>query len=131
MKRAPWRRFLPGEVTMTERRKTKRVPFSFQVRYKTLHEFYTNFAHDLGERGIFIHVDEPPELFSKVEVEFCPPDSNEVIHVEGEVQRVDPATEEKRAGIYVEFQDLTPEERNRINEIIRHLQQRSTNESND
>lgn len=115
---------------MTERRKTKRVPFSYQVRFKTLHDFYTNLAHDLGERGIFIHVDDdPPQLFSKVEVEFCPPNSNEAIHVLGEVQRVDEAKEGKKAGIYVEFQDLTPEERNRINEIIRNLQQSSKPES--
>jgi uncharacterized protein (TIGR02266 family) len=103
-----------------ERRKHERVQAVVEVSLTSEHNFYTGFTQDISEGGVFI---AGIDLFPiGTPVEFALRLGTGAIVLTGVVRWVrepGPDTEEAMPGIGVEFIDLHPVVKDRINEFIR------------
>jgi type IV pilus assembly protein PilZ len=111
----------PARPAGVERRRSSRVELVVRVDYKTVDELFSEFARNINEGGLYVETDTPPELGSAVALEFQIPGSDEPIQVMGRVVRTSEGTVEEPPGMGIEFEDLTAQSRELINELVRNL----------
>lgn len=105
-----------------ERRKTDRVGLVVRVTYQSVDELFSEFARNINEGGIFIETDSPQQPGSEVELQFKLPGSDELIQVAGTVVRsTNGGGTDDSPGMGIEFGNLNPGARQRINQLIRQL----------
>ncbi len=99
-----------------ERRRAPRIVLKTEVSFSSESNFYTGFADNISEGGIFIATYHPAELGTQMEIEFSLPDSNEPIKVQAEVRwaREQDAGEDASPGLGLRFLDLDENDRQRI-----------------
>ncbi len=110
----------PDVETEVERRKSPRTPLVVRVSYGTVDSFFSEFASNVNEGGLFIETESPPPPDTKVSLHFQLPGSDEPVRTEGRVAWIREGGEEP-PGMGVEFEHLTPADRARINELVRGL----------
>ena len=120
MSRAMARETDPGGPTL-ERRKSHRADWVVRVEYRTVDELFSEFARNINEGGIFIETDAPHEPGTTVDLQFRLPASDEPVRVRGTVVRVTQGTPGEPAGVGIEFEDLDPDTRQQINDLVRGL----------
>ena len=98
-----------------ERRKSERAPVVVRVDYTTVDEFFSEFTQNINEGGLFIETESPLEPESKVQLQFDLPGTDEPVKATGRVVRVEPT------GMALEFDDLDPGTRDRINQLVKSL----------
>ena len=104
-----------------ERRRTDRAPVVVRIEYSTVDALFSDFTRNINEGGIFVETEEPIPLDEKVDLKLRLPVSNELVHVQGRVVRVEQATATSAAGIAVEFGQLDARARELINAAVRRL----------
>ena len=104
-----------------ERRRTDRAPVVVRIEYSTVDALFSDFTRNINEGGIFVETEESIPLDEKVDLKLHLPVSNELVHVQGRVVRVEPATATSAAGIAVEFGQLDARARELINAAVRRL----------
>jgi type IV pilus assembly protein PilZ len=104
-----------------ERRRFARVDLVVRVDYKTIDELFSEFARNINEGGLYVETDTPPELGSAVALEFKIPGNEEPIQVMGRVVRISEGNHQEPQGMGIEFEDLTSQSRELINELVRNL----------
>jgi type IV pilus assembly protein PilZ len=104
-----------------ERRRTERAELIVRVDYATVDELFSEFTRDINEGGLFIETAKPRPAGTEVRMQFHLPGSDEILQTIGRVVRITPGDEESPPGMGIEFDDLTTEDRQKINEIIRSL----------
>lgn len=104
-----------------ERRRTERAPVVVRIEYATVDALFSDFTRNINEGGIFVETEEPIPLDEKVDLKLRLPVSNELVHVQGRVVRVEQATATSAAGIAVEFEQLDARARDLINAAVRRL----------
>ena len=104
-----------------ERRRTDRAPVVVRIEYSTVDALFSDFTRNINEGGIFVETEESVPLDEKVDLKLRLPVSNELVHVQGRVVRVEPATATSAAGIAVEFGQLDARARELINAAVRRL----------
>lgn len=109
----------------SERRRTNRASVTVRIAYATVDEMFSEFTRDINEGGLFIETDKPHQAGTEVSMQFHLPGSDEVVQTIGRVVRVSNGGDSSPSGMGIEFDELTTEERGRIDAIIRALRANS------
>ncbi|MEM9175644.1 MAG: TIGR02266 family protein [Myxococcota bacterium] len=104
-----------------DRRRSERAPITVRIDYATVDELFSEFTRDINEGGLFIETDQPPDPGTEVTMQFRLPGSGEALKTVGRVVRVTPAVLGRPGGMGIEFDELTPDDRRRIDQIVRNL----------
>lgn len=108
--------------TTAERRRTPRSAMVVRVAYSTVDALFSEFTRNVNEGGLFIETETPPPAETRVALEFKLPGSDEPIQARGRVAWIRGASpEEGPAGMGVEFEQLGPDARSRIDALVRQL----------
>ena len=110
-----------AEGPVLERRQSERADLVVRVEYKSVDEFFSEFARNINEGGIFIETDTPSEQGSSVDLQFRLPGSGEPVCARGTVVRVSEGDADDPPGMGIEFEELDGATRDRINELVRKL----------
>ena len=92
-----------------------------RVDYQTVDEFFSEFARNINEGGLFVESETPHPLGTRVDLQFQLPGSDEPVQVTGSVVRTSPGSADEPPGMGIEFDDLDAQTRQRINELVRRL----------
>ena len=109
------------EPVGAERRRFNRTDLLVQVEYSTIDEIFSEFTRDINEGGLFIETEKPRPTGTEVALRFNLPGSAEPLQTVGRVVWVRSASSQIPAGMGIEFDDLSKEDRDRINMMIRSL----------
>ncbi len=106
-----------------DKRRFKRVKHVFRVDYSTPEALFNEFADDISEGGLFIKTKTPLPIGSEIILEFVLPLLEEPIRVRGRVEWHTelPWVRKRIPGMGVSFQDLSPADKEKINEVVRRL----------
>ena len=104
-----------------ERRRSDRAGLIVRVDYSTIDELFSEFTRDINEGGLFIETEKPRPTGTEVSLHFNLPGSEESVKTTGIVVRVSDGSEGDVPGMGIEFEELPPEARGRINQLIRAL----------
>jgi uncharacterized protein (TIGR02266 family) len=110
----------------SERRRTNRAPVTVRIAYATVDEMFSEFTRDINEGGLFIETENPHPPGTEVSMQFHLPGSTEIVQTIGRVVRVSNGDAAGPPGMGLEFDELTPDDRTRIDRIIRALRASSS-----
>lgn len=120
---------------MSEHRRSPRHRLNFKVIFDDGESYSAGEVEDISETGLYLHTSTaiPPDSILRFE----PADKDEddaLFEVAARVVRCDSLTERTDTtsdlmGIAVEFVAMTPEEKKRVGEMIRHLEVRKRQRS--
>ncbi len=106
---------------LSERRRSMRTQFLVRVDYSTVDEMFSEFTRDINEGGLFIETDQPRPTGTIVSMQFNLPGGDEPIRTQGMVVRISDGEDGQTPGMGIEFDDLSDEDRQRIDQLIRTL----------
>lgn len=109
------------EETGAERRRFNRTDLLVRIEYSTIDEMFSEFTRDINEGGLFIETEKPRPTGTEVAMRFNLPGSKEPLQTTGRVAWVRSAADDEPAGMGIEFDELSDEDRVRINTMIRSL----------
>lgn len=104
-----------------ERRRARRSDLTVRIDYATVDEIFSEFTRDINEGGLFIETEKPHQPGTEVSMQFHLPGSEEVVETVGRVVRVSPGSPGMPPGMGIEFDELTPDDRRKIDRIVRAL----------
>ncbi len=114
-----------------ERRTSPRADIVIRVNYQTVDSLFSEFARNINDGGIFVETETPQPIGTNVELEFKLPGADRPIEVVGNVVRsvgVDQVESDGIAGMGIEFENLSSDACQQINEIIQKLRSNSATE---
>lgn len=112
---------LPEDVVnrmIVERRNFPRIPVSLEVSFRDGEEVLSSYLFDLGQGGLFIGSREPLPVGCAVHLSFCLPGDGVSLAVAGTVIWQKDAREAVRPGMGVRFDDMSREDRERIDSFL-------------
>ncbi len=115
-----------AKVSDDDRRRAGRAGVTVRVDYATVDEMFSEFTRDINEGGIFIETEKPHQPGTEVSMQFHLPGSNEVVQTLGRVVRVSTGDVATPAGMGIEFDELTSDDRAKIDLIVRALRAEGT-----
>jgi type IV pilus assembly protein PilZ len=107
-----------------ERRGAPRAAIELNVEYKRLNTFFADYTRNISKGGTFIRTDRPLELKTEFVFALTVRGLAEPLRLRGRVKWVVPpaqATADSPAGMGIEFQYSTDEERNATEAIVERL----------
>ncbi len=104
-----------------ERRRHERVALKIPVDYTSVDAFFTEFSSNVNEGGMFVEMENAPELGTQVQLQFDLPGHNESIQVEGRIAWMSDGKDGSPPGVGIEFQNLPSDVRETINRVVRKL----------
>ena len=110
----------PTRKQVEERRRHSRVGLKIPVDYTSVDAFFSEFSANINEGGMFVEMENAPELGTQVALQFDLPGHDEV-QVEGRVAWISDGKDGSPAGVGIEFQNLAYDVRETINGIVRKL----------
>lgn len=105
----------------TDRRRANRAGVTVRIDYATVDEMFSEFTRDINEGGLFIETEKPHQPGTEVSMQFHLPGSAEALRTIGRVVRVTSGSVGVPAGMGIEFDELTPDDRVKIDHIVRRL----------
>jgi len=118
----------PDFIDAIERRASPRADVVIRVNYQTVDSLFSEFARNINDGGVFIETDAPQPIGTNIELEFKLPGADRPVEVIGNVVRsvgVDQIAPNEIAGMAIEFENLSSDARQQINEIIQKLRSES------
>ena len=109
----------------SNRRRADRAGVTVRIDYATIDEIFSEFTRDISEGGVFIETDKPHQLGTEVSMQFHLSCGREVLQTLGRVVRVRTGSEASPPGMGIEFDELSSEDRSKIDRIVRALRARS------
>jgi uncharacterized protein (TIGR02266 family) len=109
-----------------DRRRARRAGVTVRIAYATVDEMFSEFTRDINEGGLFIETEKPHPPGTEVSMQFHLPGSNEVLSTVGRVVRVSSGDVGMPPGMGIEFDELTADDRIKIDEIVRALRAEGT-----
>jgi uncharacterized protein (TIGR02266 family) len=109
--------------TLIERRRSPRATVVVRVSYSTVDSLFSDFTRDVNEGGMFIETENPAPFDTLVSLQVRLPGSDEPVRARGRVVRTSRGEGGEPPGMGVEFEELDPGARARINELVRQLRQ--------
>ena len=107
-----------------DRRKTERENIKVPVDYSAVDAFFSEFTTNINEGGMFVETETPPPLDTTVQLQVRLPDLERPIKIGGRVAWISDGKSGSPPGMGIEFQDLTPQIRTTINDLVRRLRQK-------
>lgn len=104
-----------------ERRRSLRTDLIVRVDYSTVDELFSEFTRDINEGGLFIETEKPQAQGTEVTMHFNLPGSDQTVRTVGRVVRVTAGDAMNPPGMGIEFEELSPDDRRRIDALIRSL----------
>lgn len=104
-----------------DRRRADRSALTVRIDYATVDEIFSEFTRDINEGGLFIETEKPHLPGTEVSMQFHLPGSDEVVETIGRVVRVSRGSTGTPPGMGIEFDELHPEDRKKIDRIVRAL----------
>ena len=104
-----------------ERRRSERADLIVRVDYATVDEMFSEFTRDINEGGLFIETEKPKSIGTEVTMRFNLPGSEDGIETVGRVVRISAGDDSMPPGMGIEFDELTDDDRARIDAIVRAL----------
>lgn len=104
-----------------DRRLHERENLKIPVDYSAVDAFFSEFTTNINEGGMFIETDTPAPLDSEVQLQFRLPNLERPVKVSGRVAWISDGKGESPPGMGIEFQELAPEVRRTINDLVRQL----------
>lgn len=114
-----------------ERRRFDRTDLLVRIEYSTIDEIFSEFTRDINEGGLFIETETPRATGTEVAMRFNLPGSSDPLQTVGRVAWVRSATTDAPAGMGIEFDELSEDDRTRINAMIRSLRNRPSEPNGD
>lgn len=108
-----------------DRRRTLRTELIVRVAYSTVDEMFSEFTRDINEGGLFIETEKPKPTGTEVTLNFNLPGSAQSVSTTGRVVHVTSGDGVTPPGMGIEFEDLSPDDRARIDALIRSLRSES------
>lgn len=108
-----------------DRRRHLRTELIVRVDYATIDELFSEFTRDINEGGLFIETEKPQPAGTEVTMHFNLPGSDETLSTVGRVAHVTSGDDVMPPGMGIEFEELSPEDRTRIDVLIRSLRTRT------
>lgn len=90
-----------------------------QYRARVSDDFVTQYSDNLGQDGMFIVTDEPPEVDESIQLQFMLRGGSRIIRVTAKVVRIEKSSGERPAGCAVRFTDLRDEDATAITHFAR------------
>lgn len=109
------------DASANDRRRAKRSSLTVRIDYATVDEIFSEFTRDINEGGLFIETEKPHLPGTEVSMQFHLPGSDEVVETVGRVVRVSGGGSGAAPGMGIEFDELHPEDRKKIDRIVRAL----------
>ena len=106
------------QLSPRERRRSARLRIDVKVDFESAHNFYTGFAHNVGDGGLFIATQATLRVGDDVLVRFDLPDLGRAIMAEGTVRWVREVGEPESHGMGIAFGSLVPNDRAAIDRFI-------------
>ena len=113
-------------VSDADRRRADRAGVTVRIDYATVDELFSEFTRDINEGGLFIETEKLKPPGTEVSMQFHLPGSNEVLSTLGRVVRVSNGRVGVPSGMGIEFDELTPDDRKKIDRIVRALRSGAT-----
>jgi len=113
-------RAIPVDASGRERRRAERADLVVRVDYQTVDEFFSEFARNINEGGLFVESETPHPLGTRVDLQFQLPGSDEPAQVVGTVVRTSDGSSEP-PGMGIEFDELDGQTRQRVDQLVRRL----------
>lgn len=104
-----------------DRRRANRAGLTVRIDYATVDEMFSEFTRDINEGGLFIETEKPHQPGTEVSMQFHLPGSREILQTVGRVVRVSSGSAGSPAGMGIEFDELTANDRVKIDRIVRAL----------
>ncbi|MBJ20040.1 MAG: TIGR02266 family protein [bacterium] len=104
-----------------DRRCSGRAAVTVRIDYATVDEIFSEFTRDINAGGLFIETEKLHQPGTEVSMQFHLPGSPEVLHTIGRVVRVSSGGVGGPTGMGVEFDELTADDRVKIDRIVRGL----------
>ncbi len=104
-----------------DRRRGRRAGVTVRIDYATVDEMFSEFTRDINEGGLFIETEKPHQPGTEVSMQFHLPGSDEVLQTVGRVVRVSSGDVGTPSGMGIEFDELTSDDRLKIDLIVRAL----------
>jgi uncharacterized protein (TIGR02266 family) len=123
MAKVSWQ--LAEPVEAADRRRSTRAGLIVRVDYGTIDELFSEFTRDINEGGLFIETEKPRPIGTEVCLQFNLPGSDRTVETNGIVVRIVGGSDDSTPGMGIEFEDLPPEARAHINQVIRTLRCRT------
>jgi type IV pilus assembly protein PilZ len=108
-------------VDAPERRRAERADLLVRVDYQTVDEFFSEFARNINEGGLFVESETPHPLGTRVALQFQLPGSDEPAQVSGTVVRTTDGSDNEPPGMGIEFDHLDGQTRQRVDQLVRRL----------
>ena len=111
----------PQNFAEADRRGAQRAELMVQIDYSTVDEIFSEFTRDINEGGLFIETDKPKPVGTEIALYFNLPGSGGGIETTGRVVRTTDASSGMPSGMGVEFDELTGNNRAKIDKLVREL----------
>ncbi len=110
---------------MKDNRKHPRTPVIIRVDYRDIDTFFTNFAENLSEGGMFISTNRPLSPGTTLFLEFLLPDTSLKVKTRAEVMwsRSNAKSPTEKRGMGIRFQELSREDKAKINIMLQRMKQ--------
>ncbi|HVP31112.1 MAG TPA: TIGR02266 family protein [Myxococcota bacterium] len=108
-------------VAGNDKRRSSRERLVVRVDYSTVDAFFSEFTANINEGGLFIETDSPAPVGTQVLLKFQLPGTEEPLKVSGRVIWTTPGSRGEVPGMGIEFEDLDPSARDRVNAVVRRL----------
>ena len=110
-----------GDMTDDDRRRGGRAGVTVRIDYATVDEMFSEFTRDINAGGLFIETEKPHQTGTEVTMQFHLPGSEETLRTIGRVVRVSSGDVGSPSGMGIEFDELTHDDRAKIDLIVRAL----------
>ncbi len=116
----------PGLVAQppVDRRRYPRTAVVVPVDYSTVDAFFSEFTANINEGGMYVETEQLHPIDTTVSLHFKLPGSDEPFELKGRVAWCQSAAGgPDGSGMGIEFEELDEADRERLNELVRHLRQ--------
>lgn len=111
-----------GEAPLVERRREPRTPVNIRIDYQTVDAFFSEFASNINQGGLYIKTTKPLPPGTRLTLQFLLPNRGTPIQVDGEVVWVNERTTKGiNPGMGIRFEELDGEVKAQINLLAREL----------
>lgn len=104
-----------------ERRRSQRAELIVRVDYSTVDELFSEFTADINEGGLFIETEQLRPTGTEVVMHFNLPGREEALRTSGRVVRTNDGSSGGAMGMGIEFDELSDDDRQRIDALVRAL----------